>query len=394
MYQPPQPASSEESVETTLLSAPEADAPPSYAQPAAQYPLSTPVDFPSQQSLPALVDFPTHASTFAPGSNFYIYLCCGALTPWFMLGRIGHKLGLPYAGSLSLSALAVSVLVYILYFVGSDPEVRVSGEGRAGLLVVATLLSLVLALLTGLLRCAFRGAHTLPGSYLADVAQSTPWVCCLPCYAPPASRPMQCSYAYQLALMESAQVAAAAAAAASTSGATKGSNLSGSLSAASVQSPSPSGEGRWSSDLCGCTCNQRCEGDVPVCLCASAYGWWMQARLLQRLGRTGASSSFWKWAAGLCVLEALPDFWDFVATLTAAQGPLVLVLSLLARVPVFCVNFALRRQVRERYRIAEAFACEDALVSCCCYPCSIAQQDREMSLRGEAEEGGAAQAGL
>ena len=48
--------------------------------------------------------FPTDASAFAAGSNFYIYLCCAWSTPWFMIGRTAHRLGLPRAWYLAAAA--------------------------------------------------------------------------------------------------------------------------------------------------------------------------------------------------------------------------------------------------------------------------------------------------
>ena len=329
--------------------------------------------------------FPTAASHFAPGSNFFIHLCCAASTPWYMVGRVAHRLGLPNAWGLGAGALVLSLLTFTPLAVAFD--VAVDGGTRLVLALIAMLFSLGLFLLTAVLRTAFREAHRLPGTFLEDLQASVNWVCCLPCYAPPAKSPNQCSYAFQLALMEGGLVAADLASGASgeTGAAKEGAmHPAPHLRAPQVQPrPALGGGGggglppaaRWSTDLFGCTCNQRCEGDAPLFACSAAWGWWMQTRLMKRMGRA-SESDFCRVACGFCCLEGLPDAVDFIASLAGAGSAAIDTISALARLPVVLINVWLRRTVRDRYGIPESFVCEDLLVSCCCYPCAIAQQVR------------------
>ena len=90
----------------------------------------------------------------------------------------------------------------------------------------------------------------------------------------------------------------------------------------------------------------------------------------------------------LCCLQGLPAAWSGVAALVHATGVAVQVVYCLAALPALLAACWLRRQVRQRYGIRGANACEevlceDALKPALCYPCSIAQLDRELTLRGE-----------
>ena len=217
------------------------------------------------------------------------------------------------------------------------------------------------------MRFAFRERNGLPGTFAEDLQLSTPWVACLPCYAAPDGRPMQCSWPFQLALMDSA--------------------ISGADKAAAPPPPprgppAPGGE-RWSSDLFGCTCTPECGGSAPLLGCSFAYGWWMQTRIMKRVGRTPLAS-FWGVACGLFVLEGLLDLVDFVIEAASLAGSaLEVVLNVAARVPITAINCWLRRTVRERYNIREDWPLQDLFISFCFYPCSIAQLDRELTARGE-----------
>jgi Cys-rich protein (TIGR01571 family) len=329
--------------------------------------------------------FPTAPEYFRPGSNFFVHLCCATSAPWFMVGRVAHRLGLPNAWGLGAGALVLTALTFVPLAVATEDS-AVDGGTRLVLALVAALFSLGLFLVTAVLRTSFREANGLPGTFLEDLQASVSWACCLPCYAPPAKSPNQCSHAFQLALMEGALVSADAAAGAGSeaSGAAKeGAMLpEPHLRPPQVQGPPALGAGggpgggapRWSSELLGCTCNQRCEGDVPLCFCAAAWGWWMQTRLMKRIGRAG-EGDFWKVACGLFCLEGLPDCIDFVSASAGCASSVTLdVIGGLARLPVVLINVWLRRTVRDRFGIPEGFVCEDALVSCFCYPCAIAQQ--------------------
>ena len=336
--------------------------------------------------------FPTDASAFAAGSNFYIYLCCAWSTPWFMIGRTAHRLGLPRAWYLAAAAFLCTAGTFALFSIASDPLYNLQGGARVGLLAGAGVFALGFFAFTALVRGAFRDSRSLPGTLQEDCIQSTPWVLCLPCYANPAQRPQQCSPAFQLALMETALVApgGSAPSADGASGGAKEEAINPSPARAAAARSAMGGPGgpqpRWSSDLFGCTCNQRCEGDVPLCACACAYGWWMQTRLMKRMGRlpvSGSGNDFCKAAAFLFCMEGLPDLWDFISAAANVAGAAADTVGALARLPVVLINWWVRRQVRDRYGIPEGFTGEDCLISCCCYPCAIAQQDRELTLRGE-----------
>jgi len=315
------------------------------------------------------------------GSNFYIYLCCGYSWPWFMVGRIGNKLSLPNASFLAFCALLCSVGSVVCFSFGSAAQLPLTPGQRAGLIIGWAVLTGALCFLVSLVRGSFRAAYNVPGTPGEDLCQSTPWVFCLPCYERPYVRPMQYGFPFQLALMET-KVAQATVEAQQGSGAAKG----GALPAAATPPPQvyvPGRDSKWSSDLFDCTCNSQCEGNCPVLCCSFLYGWWMQTRLLQRIGKI-QSHQFWQWGCGLGFLEGLPDIVDAIGSLANAAGTLTLdVVGILAQIPIIAVNFWLRKLVRERYNIEESFCCQDCLVATFCYPCSIAQIDREMTARGE-----------
>lgn len=211
-----------------------------------------------------------------------------------------------------------------------------------------------------------------------------------PCYAPPSSCPDQCTPAFQLALMESAleQPGAPALALGAYSGVDK--ETAPLQPPAQAPRPQPAaGQGAWSTGLCECTCTPHCEGNLPLFCCSAAWGWWMQARAMQRMGWYSSQADFVRAAGALCCLQGLPAAWSGVAALVHATGAAVQVVYCAATLPALLAACWLRRQVRERYGIAGANACvdvvcEDVLLPTLCYPCSIAQLDRELTLRGEA----------
>jgi len=47
----------------------------------------------------------------------------------------------------------------------------------------------------------------------------------------------------------------------------------------------------------------------------------------------------------------------------------------------WCVHKDRRRLLREKYHLAEE-PCNDCLTTCCCGPCAICQEAREMEKRG------------
>jgi Cys-rich protein (TIGR01571 family) len=366
---------------------------------AAASPASTGTTSFSSSPAPAAA-FPTAAAHFSPGSNFYIHLCCAWSTPWFMVGRVAHRLGHPSAWALSAGALLLTAGTFIPFSTGSDPALPLTAGERVLLLLAALAFACGLFVLTAVVRSAFRSAQALPGTFLEDLALSTSWVLCLPCYAPPTTRPTQCSYAFQLALMEGALAEAAVqqqqqqqqGGGGQGQGFSSGAAKEGAMHPFPQQIPLQQRSGapgqfaaaggaqaaatpKWSTDLWGCTCNNRCEGDVPLCACSAAYGWWMQTRLMRRMGRT-QDGDFWKVALLFFFCEGLPDLWDIIAGAAQVATAAADVLGVVARLPVVLINMWLRRVVRDRYGIPENFMCEDCVISFFCYPCAIAQQVR------------------
>lgn len=308
------------------------------------------------------------------GSDFWVYLSCGIFSPWFMIGRLAHRLNLPNAGWFSLGALFLTILSQIL--ISSGIETKNVAAIIFGLVFIS-----LLCLCTSFVRKAYRVSKNIPGTWSEDVYYSTPLVFCLPLYWCTDRLEMQCSNAMQLALMgvgtdSPPQIASPLEAEGGQTGQAK----SGGPGDILVQ-PSP---GKWSTDLFGCRCTKECEGDVVLCSCSIFWSWWMQTRIAKRIGKI---DSFAKVACILFSLESLPDIWSLIADAahligTTAEG----VITFISYIPMTAFNYWLRLKVRERYSIQENFPCEDFLVSIFCYPCAIAQEDREITIRGDPVE--------
>jgi Cys-rich protein (TIGR01571 family) len=247
-------------------------------------------------------------------------------------------------------------------------------------IVVSTVLANMVVDYTGL---------ALGYAFMASIAFSLP-----PCYAPPSLCPGegggadQCTPAFQLALMESALERRAALTLAQGAHSGMGKEAAPLLPAQLPPQRPAARQGAWSTGLLECTCTPHCEGDIPLVFCSVAWGWWMQARVLQRTGYT-SQRDFVRVAGFLCCLQGLPAVWGGVAALVHATGVAVQVVYCIAALPALVAACWLRRHVRERYGIAGASACEDVLCEdflkpTLCFPCSIAQLDRELTLRGEA----------
>lgn len=344
--------------------------------------------------------------------------------PWFMVGRVAHRLRMPGAPLLAfLVMVAYAVYTACLSAMGFVNHPLAFGIGGSVLWVVTS--GAVAAT-----RNAFRKALGVPGTCWSDICMSSScatlfiapvlWFVILlnlphtqpsseasnkaandlalaltfgllifpiafsfpPCWGLPSSAPNQCTPAFQLAAMESALVPPGASCAAQ--GAYSGMSKEAAPMLPPQRTPANGGNS-WSTGIIGCTCTPRCEGDIPLCCCSLAWAWWMQARLMQRMGWTSSDDfSFSQLAGALLCLEGLPVFWNIVATLSHATGSAFQVLYCVAAVPALLFNCWLRRQVRKRYNIPGSLVCEDMLVPTFCHPCSIAQLDREITLRGEA----------
>jgi len=296
-----------------------------------------------------------------------------------MIGRLAHRLNIPHAGWLAFGLLVVTIISQITLGVDFGP--LKSGE-RIGFLVLWGFLFSLFVLATAYVRKAFRESRGIPGAWSEDLFYSTPLVCCLPLYwrtdlGTERSR-MQCSNPFQLALIGVATDPVPQAGL--DPGAETGEAKVTGPGEVAVQ-PSP---GSWSTDLCGCRCTKECEGDITILCCSLLWSWWLQTRIAKRLGKV---ESFAKVGCILFTLESLPDLWGLVADAANLIGSTTeSVLTFICYIPMTLFNYWLRVKVRERYQIQENFVCEDFLVSFFCYPCAVAQADRELTIRGEPVE--------
>ena len=101
------------------------------------------------------------------GSNFYVYLCCAAMWPWFMVGRVAHRLRMPGAPLLAfLVMVAYAVYTACLSAMGFVNHPLAFGIGGSVLWVVTT--GAVVAT-----RNAFRKALGVPGTCWSDICMSS-----------------------------------------------------------------------------------------------------------------------------------------------------------------------------------------------------------------------------
>jgi Cys-rich protein (TIGR01571 family) len=265
---------------------------------------------------------------------------------------------------------------------------------RGGLIAGAVVCWAVVVAAVAYLRGRFRAAHAphAPGaSGVLDALVSVPWLV-VPIYCAPARVPQQCGWAYQLALMERASLVRNAASGYSrdSEDAAAAAPLTG-----AAAPPAPGGgawayppggaPGAWSTPLLGCAPPWEFEGDCPIFYCACTNSWWLQARLLKRLGRFPLAA-FVQWALGLCLLEYAPVLVD--EALVGAAGPGLVAAGWALSVPSYAVTCWTRRALKQAHGI-EGGGCGRGLVDdVCpvvfCYPCAMAQMDRELTARGAA----------
>ena len=65
------------------------------------------------------------------GSDFWINLCCAFSTPWFMVGRLAHRLKVPNAGWIGLGLIVCTILAQVLFLIGADELNSLPGGARA-----------------------------------------------------------------------------------------------------------------------------------------------------------------------------------------------------------------------------------------------------------------------
>jgi len=320
-------------------------------------------------------------------------LCTSAGAPWFTFGRVAHRLALPRAGMLTLLVFCATVGGYVCTFLPTPVDTAVEGAvedappsrslaARGGLIAGAVVCWAVVVAAVAYLRGAFRAAAGGGGAAAADLLWSVPWLG-VPIYCAPARVPQQCGWAYQLALMERARAARGAA-----SGYGRGEDaeaaapLTGGGGGGGPPPPPPPGgaPGAWSTPLLGCAPCWEFEGDCPICYCALTNSWWLQARLLKRLG-SFPTAAFAKWAAGLCLMEYLPFAVD--EAVVGAASPGLAAVGWLLTLPSYAVACWARRELKRAHGIEGGLA-DDVCPVVFCYPCAMAQMDRELTARGAA----------
>ena len=301
------------------------------------------------------------------GSDFWINLCRAFSTPWFMVGRLAHRLKVPNAGWIGLGLIICTVLAQVLFLIGADELNSLPGGARAGLIIASLFFFSAIVFFSASVRHAFRASRSLPGSFTEDLSHT---FCCCPFYWRTDTCTSQRTYPFQLALVAVA---------------TEPTLASGEESGAPKEGPGTRPTlpalGKWSTDLFGCKCTRECEGDIVMCSCALLWSWWMQTRIAKRIGLV---DSFAKVGCLLFAIESIPDIWGIIADAAGLIGSTTeSVVTVVTYIPATLLNVWLRMQVRARYRIEESFVCEDVLVSFFCYPCAVAQADRELTIRGE-----------
>ena len=131
------------------------------------------------------------------------------------------------------------------------------------------------------------------------------------------------------------------------------------------------GTGEWSTPLFGCVPH-----DCHTYNCATVTPWFMQLRLLVRLG----TSSPWLVAAGLFVLYNFGmTAWSANSSGTPQAARVLLSMAgALCLGAFFFVSVHTRIRIRARYGV-QGSALRDCAEVVCCHPCALAQMDRQTS---------------
>ena len=241
-----------------------------------------------------------------PHSSMWPELCCAVQCPWYMLGRVYMKLGLP---SPILFTFAMAIVSFF-----SINTYRLQKSDGPAIIALTLLAAVTIILVTVWLRMRVRSQAGIPGSLRWDFCAVVPWMCALPCQGYPA----------ELAAMDR--------------------QLSPTFS--DTQSTNFAPRNKWSTGLfeCGlCTLT----GTLPQFCCAANFPFFVQIRLLYRLGKGSLLS-----VISLAALQVLLPAILLIIALATESITLIIVSCLLYFYAVGLVVLVwLRSSVRERYHI-------------------------------------------
>lgn len=274
------------------------------------------------------------------GRSFWPEVWCGFLAPWYMISRVYKKLGYPYPLLVLLLAICVWIPSGSSLLWGSVSEVS---EGKMAVPISAIVFGIVCqaALLAAIcwLRNRVRVKYGLEGTICGDIASS--------CF---------CS-CFELASID------------------RQLDVSPSMPHDAVHTPNTSRRDRWSASLCGW--DMSLLGKWPEFLCALTQPWFMQTRLLHRIGRYSLLR-----VVLLAVLEiSVPVTF---LTLSAETESILLKVLFTALSGLFtsmnvvanAYGVWLRYTVREKIGIYGTVS-DDCCVTICCSSCALVQMDQE-----------------
>lgn len=292
-----------------------------------------------------------HMDERIAGASMWPEICCALTYPWFMVGRVASKLQLPYAGAFAAAAFLLALPGYLAVLYA---EATLERSNSVALSVLAPLGTVGLIGLVAWLRGRVRQTASIPGELKDDVVASLP--CCPPC----------CGYQRELASMDR-QLSPPPM------------TLQERARLAGIR------RHEWTSGICGCSWGW--EGDLPQFGCAVSCPFFVQYRVLHRLGRSSLPV-----LAGVFGLQLFPYL-----LLVISEGPArgSIALYIFARAMLFfnvasiAATMVLRSWVRRHYGIAGT-PTDDACLSTLCPACTLAQMERETSL-APAQEGLAAE---
>lgn len=265
------------------------------------------------------------------------------MAPWYMISRVYSKLGYPYPVLVMLAMLGVWTLSGTLIAWDSTSK-QAATPGAIAFVVVALLCQLALLLATCWLHERVRAKHGIEGSRATDLISS----CC-------------CS-SVALASMDRQLDATV-------------------HEPTNIPTPNISRRDHWTISVCGWDKSLR--GKWPEFCCAVVQPWFMQARMLHRIGRFSVLRVM------LLVLLELMVSVSFVALSAFTEHTLLKVLcAVLSSLNIVANAYSLwiRYTVRETLGIHGSLA-EDCSILVCCSPCSLVQMDQETEPIKEASTG-------
>jgi Cys-rich protein (TIGR01571 family) len=282
------------------------------------------------------VSDPDALDELASGNSAWPMLCCACTYPEYILARAAMSTGLLSREA----AFGGALFVFALLVTGTAMETSTSPAAvAAGIFFQLMYLAAIFGA-TFAMRRHMRALFSLPGSSVVD---------CLASIYP-------CSVWGLTVLDRQASPPPLPGGGASAPVDANAVNVAGSA-------------GKWSTPLWGCLPH-----DLHTFQCAAVTPWFMQLRLLVRLG----TSSPWLAAVGLFVL------YDFGTTAWSAntKGSSQEVRVLLSMAGSLCLGAYLfvsvhtRARIRARYGV-EGSTLRDVAEVVCCHPCALAQMDRQ-----------------